>query len=352
MRLKLTDLTIQHLKFQHPQVTYWDTMLPAFGVRVGSRSKTFIVMQGKARKRQTIGRYPAMKLQKARGHARLLLPSETGEIPAISLEHALEEYLRSLSTRTRTATEYERLLKRHFIPTLGHRRISEMVARDILAVTNKLLHTPTECRHAHVAMQTFLNWCVPRYLTASPMAGLKTPTKPNKRERILTVDELKKVWNAPQGPLTHIVRLCLLTAMRRSEAHALQPSWVQDDVLMIPAAVTKNHREHRLPITDMLRPYIAQAPFKNFNWVRAKNALDKASSVQGYVLHDLRRTAASLMAAPPVSAPPHIVERILNHVTGGTALQHLYNRYRYDAEIADVFTKYHAHLKNIFECSA
>jgi hypothetical protein len=75
MRLKLTDLTIQHLKFQHPQVTYWDTMLPAFGVRVGSRSKTFIVMQGKARKRQTIGRYPAMKLQKARDHARLLLPS-------------------------------------------------------------------------------------------------------------------------------------------------------------------------------------------------------------------------------------------------------------------------------------
>jgi hypothetical protein len=112
MRLKLTDLTIQHLKFQHPQVTYWDTMLPAFGVRVGSRSKTFIVMQGKARKHQTIGRYPAMKLQKARDHARLLLPSEIGEIPAISLEHALEEYLRSLSTRTRTATEYERLLKR------------------------------------------------------------------------------------------------------------------------------------------------------------------------------------------------------------------------------------------------
>jgi hypothetical protein len=77
---------------------------------------------------------------------------------------------------------------------------------------------------------------------------------------------------------------------------------------------------------------------------RAKDALDKASSVQGFVLHDLRRTAASLMAAPPVSAPPQMVERILNHVTGSrTALQHLYNRYRYDdAEIADVFTKYHA----------
>jgi hypothetical protein len=45
-------------------------------------------------------------------------------------------------------------------------------------------------------MQTFSNWCVPRYLTASPMGGLKTPTKPNKREGILTVDELKKVRSA------------------------------------------------------------------------------------------------------------------------------------------------------------
>ena len=103
----------------------------------------------------------------------------------------------------------------------------------------------------------------------------------------------------------------------------------------------------------MLRPYIALAPFRNFNSARAKDALDKASGVLGYVLHDLHRTAASLTAAPPVSAPTHIVERILNHVTGSeTALQNLYNRYRYDAEIAAVFTKYHAHLKNIFECSA
>jgi hypothetical protein len=66
VRLELTDLAIQNFKFQHPQVTYWDTMLPAFGVRVGSRSKTFIVMHGQARKRQTAGRYPSLKLSDAR----------------------------------------------------------------------------------------------------------------------------------------------------------------------------------------------------------------------------------------------------------------------------------------------
>jgi len=73
MRVKLTDLSSQSFKHQHPQVTVWDTMLPAFGVRVGSRSKTFIVMPGKARKRQTIGRYPAWTLLKAREKARLMI---------------------------------------------------------------------------------------------------------------------------------------------------------------------------------------------------------------------------------------------------------------------------------------
>ena len=105
--------------------------LPAFGVQVGPLSKTFIMMHGKARKRQTISRYPSMKLQKARDHARLLLTAETGEIPAISLSMRLRNTYGPSPPATRTAIDYERLLERHFIPTLGHRRISEMVARDI-----------------------------------------------------------------------------------------------------------------------------------------------------------------------------------------------------------------------------
>ena len=114
--LKLTDLTIQHLKFQHPQVTFWDTMLPAFGVRVGSRSKTFIVVTGNARKRQTLGRYPALKLQEARDKARLYLSgSRNAGHPSLTVADAVEEYLRSLSIRPRTVADYERLLKRHLV---------------------------------------------------------------------------------------------------------------------------------------------------------------------------------------------------------------------------------------------
>src|SRR4051794_29332605 len=101
MRLKLTDLTIQNFKYQHPQVTFWDALLPAFGVRVGSRSKTFIVMHGPARKRETIGRYPDIKLAEARDLARKFMTApEQLEHPSITLAAAVNEYLRSIRTRT------------------------------------------------------------------------------------------------------------------------------------------------------------------------------------------------------------------------------------------------------------
>ena len=95
----------------------------------------------------------------------------------------------------------------------------------------------------------------PRYLTASPMA--------RQRKRILTINELKKLWNAPQGPLWKAARLCLLTAMRRSEPHPPQS-----------ATITQNEPPASTPTTDMLRPYIGQTPFNNFNWAGAKDARD------------------------------------------------------------------------------
>jgi integrase len=347
MRLKLTDIAIQRLKFQHPQVTYWDSLLPAFGVRVGSRSKTFIVMHGPARKRQTIGRYPILRLHEAREKARLFLGGSNRASPAIAFSDAVAEYLRSISTRPRTAYEYERVLKRHFSPTLGHRPIDELVSRDILAITDRLLHTPTECRHAHVAVQTFFNWCVPRYLPANPMVGLKTPTKPNTRARILTTTELKAVWTAAEhlGDFGKLVRLCILTGQRRGEIAVMRPDWIRDAVLTIPATVAKNNREHSIPLLPHARALSLQAPFKVGNWGRKKNELDELSGVIGWVLHDLRRTFSTMLAGLKIA--PHVIEKMLNHVSGKDALSPLaaiYNRETYLNEMREALTTYDAYL--------
>lgn len=59
--------------------------------------------------------------------------------------------------------------------------------------------------------------------------------------------------------------------------------------------------------------------------------ISEASGTSGWRLHDLRRTAASGMARTGVA--PHVVEKVLNHVSGslsGVALT--YNRYGYTDE--------------------
>jgi hypothetical protein len=72
--LHLTDLSVRALKPADKQTTYWDTTTPAFGVRVGKRSKTWTVIRGRTRERLSIGRFGEVSLADARKEAMRLLP--------------------------------------------------------------------------------------------------------------------------------------------------------------------------------------------------------------------------------------------------------------------------------------
>jgi Arm DNA-binding domain len=334
MQQKLTDLAIQRIPFQHPQITYWDTLLPGFGVRVGSRSKTFVLVQGKARKRITIGRYPVMTLQKARDAARLKIANQTAAlIETINIGNAVDQYLKSISVKSRTHRDYTRLLNTYLLPALGSRHIEGITARDILAITDQLLDTPTECRHAHAAMQTFFNWCVPRFLNATPMSGLKTPTKPNHRDRILSDRELKRVWNAAaeMGKFGVVVRLIILTAARRGEISPFQTL----NGTTVTFHDTKNRTDHTLPITPYMHSLFGQLQYTN-GWSKNKAQLDEFSGVTDYVLHDLRRTTATNLIR--LGTDPFLVERILNHSM--PTLQKIYNRHDFTEAMREPLRKH------------
>jgi integrase len=67
----------------------------------------------------------------------------------------------------------------------------------------------------------------------------------------------------------------------------------------------------------------------------AKRDFDKACGVQALTLHDLRRTARSLMSRAGV--PSDHAERCLGHVIGG--VRGVYERYEYRAEKALAYEK-------------
>jgi integrase len=171
-------------------------------------------------------------------------------------------------------------------------------------------------------------------VAANPFLKLPRPATV-RRERTLTDDELRAVWKAAEGPgaFHAIVRMLLLTGQRREEVAAMTLSELGPDLATwtIPAARAKNGVAHIVPLSEQARAIVAAQPriegtphvfagragghFKGFSF--AKIALDKASGVEGWTLHDLRRTVATGLQRLGVRL--EVTEAVLNHVSGSRA---------------------------------
>jgi integrase len=202
-------------------------------------------------------------------------------------------------------------------------------------------------------------------IKAAPTAGVKKPGVERSRDRVLTDAEIVAVWQAtaeigwPSGPL---VRMLLLTGQRRDEAAAA--SWPEIDVYSalwsIPGTRTKNGRPHHVqlakPVLELLEdvPRFAdgdflfgaggRGPFKGFG--RAKGRLDKLAGIAPWTLHDLRRSCATGMAS--LGVPPHVIERILNHVSGTRGgIAGVYDRSALDAERRNALERWAEHVEKL-----
>jgi integrase len=340
MRKKLTDLTIQKLPHQKQQIDYWDAAYPSLALRVGALRKTWVVSIGKPRRRIKLGLYPHMGLSEARRRAAQLNSSTPY---SITVETAAEEYLRSLTTRPRTQQDYNRLLGR-ITPLLGKRRLIEITARDVIAITDTLRDRPAECRHLHAVMSGFFNWCVPRYLSQSPMLGLKPPAPQNKRSRVLSYDELKKIW-AASDELAHygrLIRLCLLSGQRRGaiKAIAYVPNTLEN-TLTFPANLMKSNTDHTIPLTKRIDELFLNFATVPYHSSKQKAKLDKLSGVTGWVVHDLRRTFSTHIN--DIDPKLHsAVERVLAHAVPGVA--GIYNRAQLIQQQREVLELWEAEL--------
>jgi len=114
--------------------------------------------------------------------------------------------------------------------------------------------------------------------------------------------------------------------------------------IILPAERTKSSRAHTVPLssaaTRILKPYLANgdAVFNGFAaFSAAKAELDAELGIAPFVLHDLRRSAASWIAELGF-AQPHIVEAILNH--SRPEVQGVYNRAGYQKEMRSALTQW------------
>jgi hypothetical protein len=190
--IALTDLAISKLPFG-PQYAIWDKTLPTFGLRIGKRSKTFVL---KHRNHYfVLGRYPIIRLKEAREEARRRLALKYFPQPAIPTKTAIEQFLAAQRTRVRPAS-YEIFryhLNEHF-PTLA---LSALTPPDIRRAISAF--PPSKANKAFMAFRAFLNWCVQeQYLSHNPIAGFKLPHKTSSRERVLSDEEIAIILRATQ----------------------------------------------------------------------------------------------------------------------------------------------------------
>jgi integrase len=363
-KIDLSDAGLR--SFAVPQrgtVDYWDTKLPGFGCRVSQGgAKTFILKLHNSRK--AIGRYPLISLSEARTEAKRLLAEKTlGKLRphSITFPVAVEEFLEEKATRRRPITVADH--KRH-LGLLGFKGPLADIGPDDLTRKMKSL-ARSEFNHRLSCAKTFFTWAQKkRYIVDNPTAGF-TPHSIVSRSRVLTDDELRAVWNAAEEAEGHfgvIVRLLILTGMRRGECAALQTSWIHDSTIVLPKEATKNGREHVFPIEALATSILASAlpsdastrlfpargksetPFNG--WSKGKVALDKLASIAPWTLHDLRRTFATNLAKMGVA--PHIVERLINHVTGTiSGVAAIYNRHAYMDEMRAAIVAWEKRLTTI-----
>jgi integrase len=362
--MRLTDITIKSLRPPPKGARiYTDDIVPGFGVRVSEGgTKSFVLTHGPRHQRETIGRVGIVGLQEARNDAKRRLAEYTlgkDKPRSIGWTDAVEEFLKEKSARLkpRTHADYTYQLNRHF--KYGTTRLSELSPRDLDKSIERLAKTPAEQRHAFVVVRAFIRWAHRKhYLDRNPMERLEAPPRYVSRDRILTNEELKRVWNASgDDTFGKIVKLLILTGQRRGEITQLTGEMIGDNTITLPSWLAKNSRQHTFPLGKLAMeilnpPWPADAYFfpalgkttPFCGWSKCKAQLDKRSGVSDWTLHDLRRTFASGLASISVSIP--VIERLLNHVSGSFGgIVGVYQRYDFLSEMCDGIEKWEKHLQ-------
>ena len=392
--LKLTDAAIRRLKKPDTgRVEFWDTHTPGLGLRLSASGVASWVLITRALKagawkqqRVTLGAYPAMSLADARQTASAAkATAKVGEDPAAATRTArarmvddsrntfaavrdefLEKYRGRQNRRPapNTLREMTRVLSAEAFGAWADAPLAKLTKRDVLDVLDGVVARGAEtmANRTLAYLKLLFGWAAHRgIIEVDPTAGIKKPGHETSRDRVLSAAELRAIWEATGGDglFDGIVRLLILTGARLNEVARLE--WVELDADLtawtLPAERSKNHRPHLVPVSAPARailearretqrllatndkpapPFVfttnGTAPFSGFS--KSKERLDAKLAKAGievapWRLHDLRRSVATHMAET-LRIPPHVIEAVLNHVSGSKAgVAGTYNRAAY-----------------------
>lgn len=376
MKRHLTDASVQRIKPPAAgQLEIFDLGYPGLALRIGhGGAKTFEVFYrvgGKLR-RETLGRWPAITLADARmawRKAREAIakgedPSrrDGAKAPAMVFEFVVEEWLKRDQSKNKASSQYQvhRSLEVDLLPAWRGKRVDEITKRDIHDLLDAIADrgAPIMARRVQAYVRRFFRWCIERdILRTDPTAGMPRVGNGKSRERVLSDEELAKVWRATEGLFGAVTRLLILTGARREEITQLRWSEIDGDVVKLEGDRTKTGAPHIIPLSATAQallnclPRIGGSDFvfttsgrkPISGWSRPKIDLDDRAAVTDWRIHDLRRTVATGMQKLGITL--QTVEAVLGHVSGSRGgIVGVYQRHDYAAEKRAALEAWGAHV--------
>ncbi|WP_065376945.1 tyrosine-type recombinase/integrase [Ensifer adhaerens] len=379
----LTDDLVEQLPFASAGDRYevYDASVPNLAVRVGPRTKTFILRRRVGRSRNSmrvkIGAYPEMKTVAAREQAgdwdnqarRGLDPTAAPAAKAAAelmearstFRSVLEDYIVYIPSRNRNlnAAGDIAFLRRNFLNAKSNpwldKPISKVTAADVVSLIKQIQHrAPAQAYHALTQIKVFFGWAMhPDIadqigLQSNPLAALrhmKLGLRIKARTRVLEREEVAAYLAActatpyPYGPC---LRTLIETAQRRGAVRKMR--WPQINfarkVWVIPGKTSKIEDAHQVPLSDrmvaLLRslrdalppehgPYVfsatgGQKPIDNFGALK----IVKSVKAQGADAGGRRgRFERHMLASFEALAPGQELEDWVWHDARRTARTHL-----------------------------
>lgn len=253
------------------------------------------------------------------------------------------------------------------------------------ALNRKTVETALEASSAAMANRTCIygraafRWAVDKgRVPTNPFAGHDVDPLV-KRDRVLSDAELLAVWQAAAdeaAPFGPIVRLLILTGQRREEVAGMAWAEISEDrtTWTLPGSRTKNGVAHIVPLSDLAQAQLPKDRGKGLvfpgdgsldpdskklpvfcGWSRAKSRLDAtiaknrgegAETMDGWRLHDLRRTCATDLQRLGIAM--QVTEAVLNHTSGSKrGVAGIYQRYDYAPEKRSALDAWAAHVSRL-----
>ena len=356
----LTARHIDSIKPTTTRVEYVDDKVPGLALRVmptGVKSWTVRYRHRGRLRRVTLGSAAVITLAQARERVRdLLHDASKGADPATekqagrkaqTIGDLADLYIEKWAKpRKRSWKADDNLLRKKVLPRWQHRAIADITRQDVRQLVEGVAEAgaPIVANRVAALLSKLFAFALDRDLVqASPAVRIPRPGQEQARDRVVTEDELRALWlafDALEPTMGAFYKLRLLTAQRGGEVAGMR--WQDVDLAAgwwtLPATSSKNKLSHRVPLApsvvtliESVKKTAAKDALFVLAGARGKRQQSEAAAtftVSDFRGHDLRRTAASIMASGGI--PRLTISKILNHVERNITA--VYDRHSYDPE--------------------